>query len=83
MSRILAGVVIGFGNCEETVSICVLVQKIESPRFVIPVPGAFRSNRRIRTLATAATATLTMNRRMIRERNRSWTGVAPFATLTA
>jgi len=53
-SRTRAGVVREFGSCEDTVSSCVDVQNTASPRLVMPVPGASRSNRKMRRLATAS-----------------------------
>ena len=54
MSSTRAGVEIGLRSCDETVSSCVLVQKIESPTLVISGSGACRSKRKISTLATAS-----------------------------
>ncbi len=52
---------IGFGNCDETVSSCVLVQKTASPKFVICVPAACRSKLRMSTLAIASTISVAPN----------------------
>ena len=82
MSRTRAGVEIGFGSCEETVSSWVLVQKSESPMLVISVPAAWRSKRKISRLATRSMASVATKRKMTLLRSRSWVGVTPRATIT-
>src|SRR3954452_3515747 len=58
MSRIRAGIESGFGNWDDTVSSCVVVQKMESPMLWIAVPCSLRSKSRISTLATASKRTV-------------------------
>jgi hypothetical protein len=75
------GVEMGFGNWDDTVRSCVLVQKIASPRFVTFVPLAWRSKTKMRTLATASTRTVVATTNVSRERRCSCVGVAARTTL--
>jgi hypothetical protein len=59
----------------------VLVQKRESPKVVIPVPSALRSNRKTITLATASRMIVATKRNTSRERKCSCVGVTPRATI--